>query len=112
MSQDAPNDTTLTESEKGDLSLLAMGLYCLPAIPLAAMGIVFFVHLPKFHASEVGIGLGLVSLALFVSRSWDAVTDPVIGYFSDRITRPVFQETRLGFVWKLDVWGRVLLGLL
>lgn len=62
--------------------------YCLPAIPLSAMGILFFVHLPKFHAGSLSIGLSIISLTLLISRFWDALTDPLIGYTSDRILNP------------------------
>lgn len=62
--------------------------YCLPAMPLSAMGILFFVHLPKFHAESLSISLSIISLTLLISRFWDAITDPLIGYTSDRILSP------------------------
>jgi len=67
-------------------------LYCLPAIPLSAMGIIFFVHLPKFHSESLAIGLPVISLTLLMSRFWDALTDPLIGYLSDRIQAPVMRR--------------------
>ena len=42
------------------------------------------VFLPAFYAQELGLGLAAVGVILMVARLWDVVTDPVIGYLSDR----------------------------
>ncbi|UUX49754.1 MFS transporter [Nisaea acidiphila] len=67
--------------------LLAYGF---PGLPLAALGVPLFIFLPAFYAQERGLSLAAVGLVLLVARLWDAVSDPVIGLLSDRIT------TRLG----------------
>ncbi|MCB0330625.1 MAG: MFS transporter [Bdellovibrionales bacterium] len=72
-------------------------IYCLPAVPLSAMGILYFVHLPKFHSSSLGVALATISGSLLLSRSWDAITDPAIGYLSDRIRKPFLRRP----VWVL-----------
>ncbi len=50
----------------------------MPTIPLV-------VHLPTLYAEEVGLGLALTGVVLFLVRLVDVVTDPVIGLASDRI---------------------------
>ena len=58
--------------------------YSLPAFSLAVVGIPVYVYLPKFYTDVVGIdivGLGYIMLSV---RIFDALTDPAIGYISDR----------------------------
>ena len=40
--------------------------------------------LMNFMTDEVGLSAGLAGLALMVGKIWDAVTDPVVGFLSDR----------------------------
>jgi Na+/melibiose symporter-like transporter len=61
--------------------LLAYGL---PALPAAMLGLPLLVYLPGFYAEQVGIGLTAVGAILLLARLWDGVTDPVIGFLSDR----------------------------
>jgi GPH family glycoside/pentoside/hexuronide:cation symporter len=58
--------------------------YGAPAFALALFGVPVFVHLPKFYADVLGAPLGALSAAILLTRSWDAVLDPVIGALSDR----------------------------
>lgn len=58
--------------------------YALPALPLAALYLPTFVHLPTFYADTRGLGLEAVGAALLVARLWDVATDPMIGILSDR----------------------------
>lgn len=59
-------------------------LYALPALPLAALHLPTFVHLPTFYAEGRGLGLATVGAALLAARLWDVATDPLIGWLSDR----------------------------
>ena len=81
-----------TSDDLKPFSALHTLIYCMPAVALSAMGVVVFVHLPKFHTSELGIALSVISLVLLLSRSWDAVTDPVIGFLSDSIQSPFLRR--------------------
>lgn len=38
----------------------------------------------NFLTDEVGLTAGLVGIALMVGKTWDAVTDPAVGFLSDR----------------------------
>ena len=49
-----------------------------PTIPL-------FVLLPPLYAETLGIGLTATGIALFLARAFDVLSDPVIGYVSDRL---------------------------
>lgn len=58
--------------------------YAAPAYALAIIGIPVYVYIPKFYTDVVGINVILMGYVLFSVRIFDAVTDPVIGYLSDR----------------------------
>lgn len=66
-----------------------------PTIPL-------FVLLPPLYAETLGIGLTATGIALFLARAFDVLSDPVIGYLSDRL------ETRWGRHKPLICLGAVL----
>ena len=70
------------------------------AFPLAGCFLCLQVFLPTFYAASMGMSLSTVGLVLMIARVSDLLTDPVIGYLSDRT--PV----RLG---RRRVW--VLMGL-
>ena len=52
-----------------------------PTIPL-------FILLPALYADTLGIGLTATGVALFLARSFDLLSDPLIGYASDRWDTP------------------------
>jgi Na+/melibiose symporter-like transporter len=56
----------------------------------ALLGLVVAVNLQFFYTDYVGLSAGLVSWSLLFARLFDGVTDPVMGYLSDRT------RTRLG----------------
>lgn len=62
-------------------SLLA---YMLPAVPLAMLGMPLIIYVPPFYAAELGLELAAVGGIFFIARAWDAITDPLIGFFSDQ----------------------------
>ncbi len=64
--------------------------YAAPAAALAVIGIPVYVYIPKFYTDVVGINVVLLGYILFSVRLFDAVTDPLIGYASDRT------QTRFG----------------
>lgn len=67
------------------LSRTTLLAYGLPALPLAVMILPVQIFLPTFYAGDLGLGLTTVGWILAVSRLWDAVSDPLIGWLSDRI---------------------------
>lgn len=65
-------------------TLLAFGL---PSLPIAAISLPLFIYLPPFYGDELGLSLAAVGTILFLARLWDMVTDPAIGWLSDRFGR-------------------------
>ncbi len=70
--------------EPSRLSPLRLIVYALPAMPLAVLLLPLYVTLPTYYAKDLGVGLAAVGTVLTVTRLWDVVTDPVIGWLSDR----------------------------
>ncbi len=68
------------------LSKRVLASYGAPALPLSMTTLPLAVYLPAVYADAEGFGLslGFVSLMLVVSRAFDGITDPVIGFLSDR----------------------------
>jgi GPH family glycoside/pentoside/hexuronide:cation symporter len=48
------------------------------------MAIPIFVYMSKFYADVVLVPLGYLALAIALARAFDAITDPLIGWLSDR----------------------------
>ena len=61
--------------------------YALPGLPLAALTLPVYVFVPAFYA-ELGVSLALIGTVLLGVRLLDAVSDPAIGFLSDRLRLP------------------------
>ena len=57
--------------------------YALPALPLSALALIFYVFLPKLYTGRAGVSLGTMGWIILFTRMWDAVLDPLIGRLSD-----------------------------
>lgn len=54
------------------------------AIPLSFAGLPLYIYAPDFYATTVGIPLALIGVIIMATRVFDAVQDPVIGWFSQK----------------------------
>ena len=53
--------------------------------PLAFAALPLYVHVPRLYADSVGLPLALVGALLLVTRFADALIDPLLGQWSDRL---------------------------
>ncbi|KPJ77126.1 MAG: MFS transporter [Deltaproteobacteria bacterium SG8_13] len=67
--------------------------YSSPAFALAVVGIPVYVYVPKFYTDTIGLNISVLGTLLFGVRIFDAVTDPLFGYLSDK-TRTSFGRRR------------------
>jgi GPH family glycoside/pentoside/hexuronide:cation symporter len=74
----------LTASNASRLPFRLLLAYGLPALPAAALGLPLVLYLPTFYAIDLGLGFGVVGGVLVIARLWDVVTDPLVGWASDR----------------------------
>lgn len=85
-----------TMSADAKLSRRVLAAYALPGIPLAALTLPLYVLVPTFYTEALGLPLASVGFALLLTRIFDAVSDPVVGWLSDRY-RPAFGRRRFLF---------------
>jgi Na+/melibiose symporter-like transporter len=65
-------------------------IYGSVSFPIAILGYPLGVWIPRLYSTEMGVSLGLIGAVIFAAAIFDAVSDPLAGYFSDR------WETRWG----------------
>ncbi len=58
--------------------------YGMPNVAGAAMVIPIGIHMNIFYSDVVGVPLGMIALAVAVARAFDAITDPLMGWLTDR----------------------------
>lgn len=58
--------------------------YAAPALPLAAVALLLSAFLPKLYTDSFGVSVGFVAAIAIAVRVFDAFTDPLIGFLSDR----------------------------
>ncbi|MDX1649730.1 MAG: MFS transporter, partial [Myxococcota bacterium] len=89
-SRRAPETSGLPGPVRAPLAMGTKLAYAGPTFALAGMAVPIFVYMGKFYADVVLLPLGSLALAVALARAFDAVTDPVMGWLSDRT------RTRLG----------------
>lgn len=67
-----------------------VGAFASTALPIAAIGLVMGVYLPRFFASQLGVSLAAVGSAFTIVRLIDMAVDPLLGMGMDRT------QTRIG----------------
>lgn len=85
----------MAAAEGRPLSARRLALYALPALPLAALALPFYVIVPSFYVETLGLSLASVGTALLTIRIIDAVADPVLGWVADRIAPAVGRRRTL-----------------
>ena len=58
--------------------------YALPAAPTTFLFVLTFVYFVKFSTDVLLVAPGVIALIFGLSRLWDAISDPMAGYLSDR----------------------------
>ena len=58
--------------------------YGMPNFAGAGMAIPIYIHMNIFYSDVVLMPLGYIALAIALARSFDAITDPLMGWISDR----------------------------
>jgi Na+/melibiose symporter-like transporter len=68
----------------------ALLLYSLVTLPISLVNLPLNIVLPSFYAQNTATTLAAIGAVSFFARAFDAVADPLVGFFSDRM------ETRWG----------------
>ncbi len=62
--------------------------YSLTQLPVVMALFPVLVFVPKYYTSELGVPLALAANIILAVRIFDVITDPVVGYLSDRLVTP------------------------
>ncbi|MEM8791211.1 MAG: MFS transporter [Pseudomonadota bacterium] len=65
-------------------STLSVFCYALPALAFAALYLPLFTYVTPFYVAERGVDLAALGAAWIAIRMFDAVSDPAMGWLSDR----------------------------
>ena len=78
--------------------------YGLLALPLAFVALPMYVSVPHFYASQFALPLSLLGAVLLCSRLLDALTDPLLGRFSDYL----YARSSAAVMWAVAVFSTLL----
>ncbi len=78
------SDAPSGPEQEAPLPLLLKLSYGAPSFAGAAMAIPIGIHLTIFYSDTILVPLGLIALVKALARALDAVTDPLVGWLSDR----------------------------
>ena len=59
-------------------------IYSIPQLGVGATFFMIGLYYMKFATDELAIGPGVMGVIFGLSRIWDAISDPIVGYLSDR----------------------------
>ena len=79
-------------------SAASSAAYGLLGLPLAFVALPVYVHLPNLYAQQYGVTLAALGAVLLLSRSVDAVVDPWLGRWGDKLYRHSWQAVWLAAV--------------
>jgi GPH family glycoside/pentoside/hexuronide:cation symporter len=84
----------LTDPSAVRLKLGVIWSFTLSRVAFSIMGVMFSVYLMKYSTDVLLIAPATMGLLLAAARLWDGITDPLVGYLSDR-TRSRFGRRRI-----------------
>ena len=79
-----------TEAESGGIGLWPILSFCAPTFGVGFMFFLVGLYMTPFATDVLLISPGAMGAIFLVSRLWDAISDPIAGFLSDRT------ESRLG----------------
>jgi Na+/melibiose symporter-like transporter len=78
-----------SETKAPEVSRLQMMLFGFPSLPHAFIAMPLAIVIPTFYAANTSVTLAAIALVTSLTRIADAITDPLIGYLSDRTRSPL-----------------------
>ncbi len=89
------------------LSIRVILSYAAPSVGFGFTGLLFTIYLMKFSTDILLIAPGVMGTLIAVSRLWDAVSDPMAGYLSDRTRSRLGRRRSWMFAASLPVAGGI-----
>lgn len=78
--------TETVEAASVRLTRRTLLAFALPAIPVSFLYYVFVVMYLYFATVKLGASPAVIGAIFFASKVWDGISDPLVGYLSDRTT--------------------------
>ncbi len=88
------NETKAGKAGEESLTFALICTYAAPGVGFRLMGLLFGTYLMKFATDVLLIAPAVMGSLIAASRLWDAISDPLAGYFSDR-TQSRFGRRRI-----------------
>lgn len=79
-----PQEGKSLPQEGTSLPFLSKVFFGMPAFGRSAMEMPISVHLPRLYSDVILAPLGFIAVAIAMARALDAITDPAMGWISDR----------------------------
>lgn len=76
---------TSSTDAQGRVPTGALLLYSLVTLPISLVNLPLNIVLPAFYAENTATTLAAIGAVSFLARAFDAIADPVVGHFSDRV---------------------------
>lgn len=76
---------TPVSSSRPRYSAAQIAIFSLPALPLASLQLPLYINVPAYYTGVLGISAAMVGYALIAARLIDAVMDPLLGVWADKI---------------------------
>jgi GPH family glycoside/pentoside/hexuronide:cation symporter len=82
----APRSPQRSADDAEALPVATILAYCLPTLGMGFTGMLFSIYLMKFSTDVLLVAPAAIGMIFGVGRIWDAISDPIAGYLSDRST--------------------------
>jgi len=94
------NGARAPAADRGRLGWVVLLSFGSISMPVSLLAIGLFMFLPTAYSASSGISMQDVGLVIFATRLWDFVTDPLVGWLSDKT------RTRFGrrIPWMTLAW--------
>ena len=101
-------DSSAQNSQSGKVELPSITpsiawIYGSLGFPIAMLGYPLGAYIPRLYSTEMGISLTAIGLVIVAAAIFDAITDPLMGHFSDR-WRTRWGRRRPWMVVGLPLW--------
>jgi Na+/melibiose symporter-like transporter len=77
---------TATSPVTRPISIVRLAAYSMLQLPLAMAALPIVLNVSHFYGKQLGVDLGLLGIIFVFTRALDAIQDPIIGYYSDKLT--------------------------
>ena len=70
---------------KTDITKSKIWIYGSIGLPIAMIGYPLGIWIPRLYSTEIGLSLSVIGLIIFSAAIFDAITDPIMGFVSDKM---------------------------